>query len=138
MSAWHPLAWQELALPDRKVNSSVDASFRLTDCFQVFLTTVVQRTYCLDVLMEFQADPGAVSVPPEYLGLASALTQSARFVGGSVGIACAGAIVNSKLTSKIPAYIAQAALAAGLPASSLVAFITALAGNDVAAAEAVP
>ena len=60
------------------------------------------------------------------MGLLVALRQS----GGSIGPAACSAVYTNKITEKLPAYIASAALAAGLPASSLSTFVPALAGGN--------
>lgn len=80
---------------------------------------------------------GQLAVPPELIGTSAALAAAVRSFGGVIGVAIATSIFNSKVAINIPKYVAPAALKAGLPASSLVAFITALAAGDTAALSAV-
>ena len=61
-----------------------------------------------------------------------------RAIGGAVGVAAFSAIFNSKLTVKLPEYVAGATLPLGLAPTSLGPLIGALASGSVAAAEAVP
>ncbi|KAL8291257.1 hypothetical protein RQP46_002235 [Phenoliferia psychrophenolica] len=78
---------------------------------QTFFTTIVQ-----------------LAVPPEYVGLASSLTQTARFVGGTIGVAISGAIFTSKIETVLPNYITTVAVEGGLPTASIPGFVAAIAG----------
>ncbi|KAL8278276.1 hypothetical protein RQP46_009308 [Phenoliferia psychrophenolica] len=71
-----------------------------------------------------------LSVDPALMGLATALVISSRAIGGALGIAICGAVFTSKVTESIPAYVAKAALEAGLPATSLKQFIGGLATKN--------
>lgn len=84
-----------------------------------------------------------LAVPPELIGTAASLgaairvgpsSQSQRMcadmvafceksLGGVIGVAIATSIVNGKLTENFPKYIVPAAVGAGLPVSSLAAFM---------------
>ncbi|KAL8281240.1 hypothetical protein RQP46_006274 [Phenoliferia psychrophenolica] len=72
-----------------------------------------------------------LGVEPQYIGLVSGLLISARSVGGAIGVAIATAVWEQKLTVALPAYIAKAAVKAGLPETSLVTFVTGIATNNV-------
>lgn len=79
-----------------------------------------------------------LSTPHHLIATATALTTSARAVSATVFTAIYSATLTTRLASYIPSYIAEAALAAGLPPSSVMAFVGALAGNNPAALAKVP
>lgn len=79
-----------------------------------------------------------LSTPHHLIATATAVTTSARAVSATVFTAIYGATLTTRLDKDIPSYVAEAALHAGLPKSSLGAFIKALAGNDAAALPSVP
>jgi hypothetical protein len=85
-----------------------------------------------------------LAVPPELIGTAASLGAAIRVglssqsqrrtcaditalseksLGGVIGVAIATSIVNGKLTENFPKYIVPAAVGAGLPVSSLAAFM---------------
>ncbi|KAL2064448.1 hypothetical protein VTL71DRAFT_4942 [Oculimacula yallundae] len=66
--------------------------------------------------------------PDRYIGTTAALSLSSRFLGGSVGTAIYFNIFNTKIKSKLPTYVATAAVGAGLPAGSAMQFVGALLG----------
>lgn len=73
-------------------------------------------------------------MPSHFAGQISGLMICSRSVGGSIGPAICSAVFVSKITKALPSFIGSAAVKAGVPAASLVAFITAVAGGDAAAA----
>ncbi len=97
-------------------------------------------------------------VDPIYIGQVSGLLVSIRSLGGCLGpsisvstaclpsrllffnlrIAFQGAIFNNKIATALPEKVAAAALAAGLPATSLPQFIISLAAGDAATLESIP
>jgi hypothetical protein len=79
-----------------------------------------------------------LSTPHHLIATATALTTSARAVSATTFTAIYAATVNTRLAKYIPSYVAEAALKAGLPKGSLVAFVGALAGNDAAALPKIP
>lgn len=79
-----------------------------------------------------------LSTPHHLIATATAVTTSARAVSATVFTAIYAAALNTRLAEYIPSYVAEAALGAGLPKSSLGAFIEALAGNDAAALPNIP
>jgi hypothetical protein len=79
-----------------------------------------------------------LSTPHHLIATATAVTTSSRAVSATVFTAIYGAALTTRLNNYIPSYIAGAALKAGLPESSLKAFIGALAGNDSAALPSIP
>jgi len=66
------------------------------------------------------------TAPHAYLSTATGLAFCARAFGGSFGSAIMGTIINTKVASA-PAQIGAAAIAQGLPASSVAALVTAMA-----------
>ena len=68
--------------------------------------------------------------PQSLIATASSITVSSRAIAASVFTAIWVAAFTDRLKSKLPAYVAGAALGAGLPPSSLEAFIVALTGTD--------
>lgn len=74
-----------------------------------------------------------LSTPHELIATATGLTCAARAVAATVSTAVFAAALNSRLTSYLPAYTAKAALEAGLPDSSLSAFLKDLLSHDFAA-----
>ena len=74
-----------------------------------------------------------LSTPKTLIATATAVTTCARAVSASIFTAIFSAAFSNRLASKLPADIAAAASKAGLPASSLEAFVGALAGGDTAA-----
>lgn len=73
-----------------------------------------------------------LSTPHRLIATATACTTSSRAIAGAVFSAINTAAFESRLTKYLPGYISKATLGAGLPASSLVAFITALTTGDAA------
>lgn len=76
--------------------------------------------------------------PPHLIATATAVVTSSRAISASAFTAIYGAALTTRLSTKIPADIAAAGLAAGLPPTSLPAFIGAIAGMDVAALSTIP
>ena len=74
-----------------------------------------------------------LSTPHHLIATATALTTSSRAVSATVFTAIYGAALTDRLNKYIPSYVAAAAIKAGLPKSSLGAFIGALAGDNSAA-----
>jgi hypothetical protein len=67
------------------------------------------------------------TAPHAFLSTATGLAFSARAIGGAFGSAVLDAIINRKLKSTLIPNVSAAALKAGLPASSLIAFLEAMA-----------
>lgn len=76
--------------------------------------------------------------PHHLIATATGLTVAARSLGGTVFVSVYAALITSRTGEKIPAYVASAALKAGLPPKSLMAFVGALATNDAAALPLIP
>jgi hypothetical protein len=74
-----------------------------------------------------------LSTPHHLIATATAVTTSSRAVSATIFTAIYGATLSTRLSKDIPSYVAAAAAKAGLPQSSLGAFIAALAGNNLAA-----
>lgn len=79
-----------------------------------------------------------LSTPHHLIATATAVATSARAVSASVFTAIYAAAVNTRLDKNIPTYVAGAALKAGLPPTSVAAFVAALVGKDNAALMKVP
>ena len=79
-----------------------------------------------------------LSTPHHLIATATAVVTSSRAVAATVFTAIFAAALTTRLDIDIPNYTAKAALGAGLPASSLPAFIKALAGADTAALPKIP
>jgi len=79
-----------------------------------------------------------LSTPHHLIATATAVTTSSRAVAATVFTAIYAAAFSTRLGDKLPSYVAAAAQGAGLPASSLEAFIRALTTNDEAALAHVP
>ncbi|KAF2711088.1 MFS general substrate transporter [Pleomassaria siparia CBS 279.74] len=78
------------------------------------------------------------SAPHAFLSTATGLAFSARAIGGAFGSAVISAVVNSRLTSHYASDVSSAAIAAGLPSSSVPGLLTAMAsGKAVAGANGV-
>lgn len=69
-----------------------------------------------------------LSSPDEWLGFSTGTIGLARCMGGSIGTAIYTTILQTKLATKIPEMVAGAALAAGLPSTSLPGLLGALTG----------
>ena len=69
-----------------------------------------------------------LATPDEWLGFANGTIGLMRCIGGSIGTAIYTTILQTKLATNIPEKVAGAALAAGLPASSLPALLGTLTG----------
>ena len=74
-----------------------------------------------------------LSTPHHLIATATALTTSSRAVAATVFTAIYSAALTTRLTDYIPKYVAEAALHAGLPKTSLPAFVGALASDNTAA-----
>jgi hypothetical protein len=70
---------------------------------------------------------------PQDIGLATGVLGSIRALGGAVAQSIYVSIFTNKLTSNLPAYVAPAAQAAGLPASSLPALFAGIATGNFTA-----
>ena len=79
-----------------------------------------------------------LSTPHHLIATATAVTTSSRAVAATVFTAIFAAALSSRLDNNIASYTAKAALGAGLPPSSLKAFIGALASGNTAALSKVP
>lgn len=80
------------------------------------------------------------TAPHAYLSTATGLAFSARAIGGAFGTAVIYAIINSRLASQYAGDVASAAIAAGLPASSVGALLKSMTGatSTVARGQGVP
>jgi hypothetical protein len=74
-----------------------------------------------------------LATPYHLIATATAVTTSSRAIAATVFTAIYAAALNNRLSVDLPAYIAKAAAMAGLPPSSIEAFVGALASNDAAA-----
>ena len=79
-----------------------------------------------------------LSTPHHLIATATAVTTSARAVAAAVFTAIYSAALSGRLAKYIPAYVPKAALLAGLPPSSIPAFMGALTGTDPSALAHVP
>ena len=66
------------------------------------------------------------AAPHAYLSTATGLGFSARAIGGAFGSAVLNAIINGKLSSDYAGRVGSAAVAAGLPSSSVAALLSAM------------
>lgn len=71
-----------------------------------------------------------LSTPHHLIATATALTVSSRAVGATVFTAIYTASFGDRFKVKLPAYVAEAALKAGLPLTSVKPFVEALAANN--------
>jgi hypothetical protein len=71
------------------------------------------------------------TAPHAFLSTATGLAFSARAIGGAFGTAVIYAIVNSRVAAKLPGDVGSAAIAAGLPASSVAALLKGMKGSSV-------
>ncbi|KAF2279816.1 MFS general substrate transporter [Westerdykella ornata] len=69
------------------------------------------------------------TAPHAFLSTATGLAFSARAIGGAFGTACIYGIVNSHIASHYASDVGSAAIAAGLPASSVGALLKAMKGS---------
>ena len=79
-----------------------------------------------------------LSTPYNLIATATALTTSSRSVAAAVFTAIYSATVSDRLAKYIPSYVAEAAVRAGLPLSSVPAFVGALASNNATALPKIP
>lgn len=79
-----------------------------------------------------------LSTPHSLIATATAVVTSSRAVAATMFTAIYSAALNTRLDTNLPKDIGKAALGAGLPESSLKAFIGALAGGDTAALGKIP
>lgn len=74
------------------------------------------------------------TAPHAFLSTATGLAFSARAIGGAFGTACIYGVVNSHISSHYAADVGSAAIAAGLPASSIPALLKSMRGNTASRA----
>lgn len=74
-----------------------------------------------------------LATPHHLIATATAVTVSCRAIGATVFTAIYAAAFGSRFKVKLPAYVAEAALQAGLPSNSLKPFIEALAAGNLPA-----
>lgn len=79
-----------------------------------------------------------LATPHHLIGTVSALTVTARSVAAAVFTAIYAAALSSRLKQKIPVYVANAAIKAGIPATSLEAFIGDIASNKFGDLQGLP
>jgi hypothetical protein len=79
-----------------------------------------------------------LATPHHVVTTATALFVSSRAIAAAVFTAIYAAAFQTRLKDKLPAYIAKAVVQAGLPLTSVPAFIEALATGDVAALPKIP
>lgn len=79
-----------------------------------------------------------LSTPHHLIATSTAVVVSARAVGASTFTAIYAAALAQQTAKKIPSYVASAALGAGLPPTSLGAFIGALAGQQTQVLPTIP
>ena len=70
------------------------------------------------------------TAPHAFLSTATGLAFSARAIGGAFGTAVIYAIVNSRVASNLPGEVSSAAIAAGLPSSSVPALLAGMKGKS--------
>jgi hypothetical protein len=78
------------------------------------------------------------TAPHAFLSTATGLAFSARAIGGAFGSAVLDAIINNKLGSTYASKVGEAAVAAGLPKSSIPALLKAMATGEPTLINAVP
>jgi hypothetical protein len=79
-----------------------------------------------------------LSTPFELIATATAVTNSARAVGGTIFTAAYTAALTDSLTSKLPNYLAEAAVKAGIPGSSIPIFVGTLASGNETGLSTIP
>jgi hypothetical protein len=79
-----------------------------------------------------------LAVPHHMIATATALVVSCRTIAASIFIAAYSTAFNQRLTAKIPSYLAKAVIMAGLPPSSVEAFIGAFLARKQAALMQIP
>ena len=76
--------------------------------------------------------------PPLLIATATAVSLSSRAVGATVFTAIFTAIFDDRFNKRLPSYVEKAAITAGLPTTSLRAFVEAIAAGDIAAVAKIP
>lgn len=79
-----------------------------------------------------------LATPHHLIATATAVVTSSRAVAASSFTAIYGAALNTRIGEKLPSYVAEAAAKAGLPATSIPAFVGAIASKDTAAIPTIP
>jgi hypothetical protein len=79
-----------------------------------------------------------LSTPYHLIATATALTTSTRAVSAAMFTAIYSAVINGRITKYVPSYVAEAAVRAGLPMTSVPAFVGALASNNATALPQIP
>jgi len=79
-----------------------------------------------------------LSTPFHLIATATALTTSTRAVSAAMFTAIYSAVINGRITKYVPSYVAEAAVRAGLPMTSVSAFVGALASNNATALPQIP
>ncbi len=79
-----------------------------------------------------------LSTPYHLIATATALTTSTRAVSAAMFTAIYSAVINGRISKYVPSYVAEAAVRAGLPISSVPAFVGALASNNITALPQIP
>ncbi|KAK0347944.1 hypothetical protein LTR02_001328 [Friedmanniomyces endolithicus] len=79
-----------------------------------------------------------LATPRHLLGLTTGQLIAARGAGQTVGAAVLAAVYNAKVEVVLPEEVTTAALNAGLPSSSVPAFLTALTGGNTTALSSIP
>jgi hypothetical protein len=80
----------------------------------------------------------ALATPDEYIATAVSAASLCATFGSSIGITIFNQIFSSKLKTLLPAYVTEAVLAAGLPASSVESLLIAMGAGDPTAYATIP
>lgn len=79
-----------------------------------------------------------LSTPHSLIATATALTSSTRAIAATMFTSIYVATVNGRMQKFIPSYVGKAAISAGLPASSVPAFVGALASKNMTTLTTIP
>ena len=71
--------------------------------------------------------------PDEVIATVTAITLSIRLIGGSIGYAVYFNVFENKVTAVFPSIVGTAVIEAGLPPTEIVAFLTAIAAQNMTA-----
>lgn len=79
-----------------------------------------------------------LSAPHKLLATASAVTTTSRAIAAAIFTSIFSAAFNTRIKEDLPKYVSNAAIAAGLPVSSVAAFVEALSAGQSAALARIP
>ncbi|KPI34758.1 uncharacterized protein AB675_2 [Cyphellophora attinorum] len=149
-AALSALVWGWISTRFRTIRELLSAGFLLVAAGVIGLATLQPDSGTVAIGMVTLTGIGTASplifiitavqlaTPSHLIATATGVTTSVRAIGAAVFIAIYDAALTTGLSKKLPAYVAEAATKAGLPKTSIPAFIAAIASGEASTLATIP